>query len=221
MTTDPHDEHGEILRRALHAEAARVDPAPDALERIRAGIAARPPGRLTTLHARLPAWARLPGGWSRPALAIGATAVIVALGVSAPQTIDRITSAGRHGPADDPRALPAATAPGSTGHAGQTRHPAPGQPTGPTAGQPVLPPLPGVPGAPTCAPGGAGTTTGTPESTTAPQPGATPYCPEPSTPPTTPEPTDPPSPEPTDPPTPSADPTTPPPTPAPDETGDS
>ncbi|OLT27616.1 hypothetical protein BJF79_42530 [Actinomadura sp. CNU-125] len=39
MTTDPHDEHGEILRRALNAEAESVIPADDGLDRIRARIA--------------------------------------------------------------------------------------------------------------------------------------------------------------------------------------
>src|SRR5690606_19029395 len=39
MTTDPYDEHGEILRRALQAEAESVIPSDDGLERIRARIA--------------------------------------------------------------------------------------------------------------------------------------------------------------------------------------
>lgn len=109
MTTDPDDKYGEILRRALHAEAEKVEPAPDGLERIRAGIERRSGARTWDPALWLPEWLRpFPGGWIRPILAVAGVMLIVALGVSAPQTIDRITSAGDRGPSEsggDPAAV--------------------------------------------------------------------------------------------------------------------
>ncbi|MFC4906540.1 hypothetical protein [Actinomadura gamaensis] len=95
MTTGPHDEHGEILRRALHAEAERVTPSADGLERIRARVAERErrrfPGRT--------GWEWFTANWTRPVLAVGAAVAIAGLGVSAPQTFDLIQSPmGNDGP---------------------------------------------------------------------------------------------------------------------------
>lgn len=95
MTTGPHDEHGEILRRALHAEAEGVAPAADGLERIRARVAERErrwfPGRF--------GWDWFTANWTRPVLAVGAAVAIAGLGVSAPQTFDLIQSPmGNDGP---------------------------------------------------------------------------------------------------------------------------
>lgn len=91
MTTDPNEEYGEILRRVLRAEADSVVPTPDGLERIRAGVDERTQRRF--------GWAWFTTGWQRPAVAIGAAAAVLALGVSAPHTIDRFTSAGNRGSA--------------------------------------------------------------------------------------------------------------------------
>ncbi len=92
MTTDPHDEHGEILRRALHAEADTVNPAGDGLERIRARVADGQSrrfglGRFGPARFGLD---RFTVGWARPVLAVAAAVVIAGLGVTAPQTIDLI-----------------------------------------------------------------------------------------------------------------------------------
>ncbi|MBE1534980.1 hypothetical protein [Actinomadura algeriensis] len=92
MTTDP-DEHGEILRRALNAEAESVIPADDGLDRIRARIAEGgkrrgPLGRFAL--ARLGP-AGLTVGWARPVLAVAAAVAIAGFGVTAgPQTIELI-----------------------------------------------------------------------------------------------------------------------------------
>ncbi|RFU42485.1 hypothetical protein DZF91_06230 [Actinomadura logoneensis] len=97
MTTGPHDEHGEILRRALHAEAERVIPSTDGLEHIRARVAERDrerrrfPGRI--------GWDWFTANWTRPVLAVGAAVAIAGLGVSAPETFDLIQSPmGNDGP---------------------------------------------------------------------------------------------------------------------------
>ncbi|MFC5180907.1 hypothetical protein [Actinomadura harenae] len=95
MTTGPHDEHGEILRRALHAEAERVTPSADGLERIRAGIAERERRRFPVRSG----WDWFTANWTRPVLAVGAALAIAGLGVSAPQTFDLIQSPmGNDGP---------------------------------------------------------------------------------------------------------------------------
>jgi len=101
MTTDPHDEHGEILRRALHAEADSVNPAGDGLERIRARIADGRGRRfgLGRFGAARFGLDRFAVNWARPVLAVAAAVVIAALGVTAPQTIDLIQqTVGNNGP---------------------------------------------------------------------------------------------------------------------------
>lgn len=105
MTTDPHDELGEILRRALHAEADPVTPADDGLDRIRARIAAGGGRRRfgLDLYDRVGAvfgLDRITIGWMRPVLAVAAAVAIAGVGVTAgPQTIDLIQhSVGSGGP---------------------------------------------------------------------------------------------------------------------------
>lgn len=119
MTSDHHDEYGEILRRALHAEAEKVVPSPDGLERIRAGIEQRSQRRFGL------AWFtdRFATTWGRPLLAAGAALIIVAVGVSAPQTIDRITAAAGGG--DNP------SGDGGNPAVTDTMPGVPGQPLGP------------------------------------------------------------------------------------------
>ncbi|MFC0039079.1 hypothetical protein [Actinomadura rayongensis] len=91
MTTDRDDELGEILRRALQAEAEEVEPRGDGLERVRERINER---RLRRFG--LP-W--LAGGWVRPAIAVAAAVAVAGFGVTAaPQTIGFI-QAGMSGPA--------------------------------------------------------------------------------------------------------------------------
>ncbi|RFS85602.1 hypothetical protein D0T12_11330 [Actinomadura spongiicola] len=108
MTTDPDDEHGEILRRALHAEAETVTPVGDGLERIRARIADGHGRRFGLGRFGLARYGvnfdRLTVNWARPVLAVAAAMVIAGLGVTAPQTIDLIQqSVGSNGPADEGR----------------------------------------------------------------------------------------------------------------------
>ncbi|MFI6516349.1 hypothetical protein ACIBF1_12390 [Spirillospora sp. NPDC050679] len=118
MTTDPHDEYGEILRRALSAEAETVDPSADGLQRIRARIDERRQRRF--------GWEWFTANWGRPVLAVGAAVAIAGIGVSAPQTMDLIQSAGNHG---DSQKQERPAADGTLSERG-------GAPTGPQATQP-------------------------------------------------------------------------------------
>ena len=139
MTTDPHDEHGEILRRALNAEAESVNPADDGLERIRARIAddrSRRFGRFGLARFGL-GFDRFTVNWARPVLAVAAAVAIAGLGATAPQTIDLIQqSVGNN--------KPSAGGPGDTGgertNAGQDPNtPAPASPGGDASGEPSTP----------------------------------------------------------------------------------
>lgn len=90
MTTDPDDEHGEILRRALHAEAESVVPSAEGLELIRRRIESR--------RGRRFGWAWFTESWARPLLAVAAAACITTVGtVAGPSTFGLITSVGNHG----------------------------------------------------------------------------------------------------------------------------
>ncbi|RKS74846.1 hypothetical protein BZB76_3368 [Actinomadura pelletieri DSM 43383] len=150
MTTHPDDEHGETLRRALHAEAETVTPVGDGLERIRARIADGHGRRFGLGRFGLARYGmnfeRLTVDWARPVLAVAAAMVIAGLGVTAPQTIDLIQQSV-----------------GSNGPAGEGRDAAEGEHTSPE-GDPQFPapPSPGVSGA------GAPSTSPTPTSTTSP-----------------------------------------------------
>ncbi|GLZ11046.1 hypothetical protein Acsp04_12810 [Actinomadura sp. NBRC 104425] len=91
--TDPHDEYGEILRRALNAEAEKVTPAADGLEQIRRRIEERRRRRFS--------WDWFTANWARPLLAVAAAVAIAGLGVSAPQTLGFLSStAGGNGSSD-------------------------------------------------------------------------------------------------------------------------
>lgn len=138
MTTDPHDEHGEILRRALNAEAETVNPANDGLERIRARIADGPSrrfglGRFGPARFGL-GFDRFTVNWARPVLAVAAAVAIAGLGVTAPQTIDLIqqsvgakdTAGGGHDSTDGER----------TEAGGDPEFPAPASPGGSSSGSP-------------------------------------------------------------------------------------
>ncbi|NKZ05015.1 hypothetical protein [Actinomadura latina] len=207
MTTDPHDEHGEILRRALHAEADSVNPAGDGLERIRARIADGQSRRfglgLLFGHARFGV-DRFTVGWARPVLAVAAAVLIAALGVTAPQTMNLIQqTVGNNGPAGggqnstdgdrtDPQGNPQFPGPSSPG-AGASGS----QSASSTAGPSSTPGLSSCripqPGAASASPG----TTTTPSAATTPCPSETPttspVTPAPTTPtapPTSAKPTD-------------------------------
>ncbi|GAA0584527.1 hypothetical protein [Actinomadura livida] len=147
MTTDPHDEHGEILRRALHAEADTVNPAGDGLERIRARIADGS-GRRFGLGRFGPGtfglgglgFDRLTVGWARPVLAVAAAVAIAGLGVTAPQTIDLIQqSVGSKGPSDDGHDHAAGS---HTATGGEPQFPDPVTPGGSASGAPSSPETP-------------------------------------------------------------------------------
>lgn len=116
--THPDDEYGEIIRRALHAEADAVMPGGDGLDRIRTRITEREVRRYGALHGDLRAWFRsvlaqladlrfagwLTETWMRSAVTVGVALIAVGLAVSAPQTLDRITSTGNRdtAPGNDP-----------------------------------------------------------------------------------------------------------------------
>ncbi|MDL4771392.1 hypothetical protein [Actinomadura xylanilytica] len=146
MTTHPDDEHSEILRRALHAEADEVIPAGDGLERIRA--------RIEQSERRRVARYWLTPGWTRPVLAVAAAVAIAGIGVSAPQTISLIQqSVGNNGPSgkshdDSTDADRTATTSGPDGQ------PVPASPGEPGSGTPSEPPSSEpatAPGSPLCA----------------------------------------------------------------------
>lgn len=181
--TDRHDPHGEVLRRVLHAEADAVMPSPDGLAKIRAGIEARQRRRHT-----------FGGGpaatWIRPALAAAAAFVIAAIGISAPATIDRVTSAGDKSPSQEaglvPTSLPTSPPPGAGSSGGQGRD----GDTRPSAGGPADPGDAASPTDPSCSP----TATETPSPTGTPvTPGTRSPCPppQPTAPPEEPAPTTP------------------------------
>ncbi|MBW8483545.1 hypothetical protein [Actinomadura parmotrematis] len=124
MTTGPHDELGEVLRRALNAEADQVSPSPGGLERIRGRIDDR-------RRARWPGWEWFTATWGRPVLAVGAAVVIAGIGVSAPQTLDIIQAGGSGSPDHGRQSGPVQGGPPSQGVPAGTQS-APGH--GPDAG---------------------------------------------------------------------------------------
>ncbi|MBC6461948.1 hypothetical protein [Actinomadura sp. HBU206391] len=92
--TDPHDEYGEILRRALHAEAETVVPAADGLDRIRARISERPASRFSWASA----WSWFTATWARPAMAGAASLAMAAVVVSGTPAISSFTVGGHRAP---------------------------------------------------------------------------------------------------------------------------
>jgi hypothetical protein len=86
---NPGDDFSEVLRRALHAEAESVMPAPDALDRIRARTAAKP------------RWSWFLTDWSKPLLAAAAAVLMGAAVFSGgPAAIERISSVGQNSKAE-------------------------------------------------------------------------------------------------------------------------
>ncbi|XVQ13416.1 hypothetical protein ACQP1W_13025 [Spirillospora sp. CA-255316] len=179
MTTDPHDEHGEILRRALHAEAATVIPSAEGLEKIRSRIDERAQRRF--------GWDWFTAIWARPVMAVAVAVLIAGIGVTAPQTIDLIQSAGSNGTSDKgrhhssdgdpagtqgapPNAQPPASAvPSESGDPSETGTPSPAvSPGSPSCTSAA--PTPSAAGTPSPAPSG-GSEGGTPSG----------QCPGPST----------------------------------------
>lgn len=188
MTTDPHDEHGEILRRALHAEADSVNPAGDGLERIQARIADGR-RRRTGLGRFGPArfgFDRFTVNWARPLLAVAAAVLIAGLGVTAPQTIDMIQqSVGSNSPSGDGGDD---TAGDRTGPGIDPEFPVPSSPGASTSGEPSTPQTPSTsssPGLSSCripSPGASAGSTATPTPATTPCPSETPTQAPPTTP---------------------------------------
>ncbi|TDD76514.1 hypothetical protein E1293_27155 [Actinomadura darangshiensis] len=206
MTTDPHDEHGEILRRALHAEADSVNPAGDGLERIRARIADGH-GRRFGLGRFGPArfgFDRFTVNWARPVLAVAAAVLVAALGVTAPKTMNLIQqSVGNNSPSDHG----ANNDDGDrTGAGGDPEFPAPASPGGSASGAPSTSQTPSTssspgisacsippPGGPTIAASPGASATPTPATSPCPSDSPTPPASSTPTPPTstTPDPGDP------------------------------
>ncbi|WP_433139175.1 hypothetical protein ACQPZ8_38520 [Actinomadura nitritigenes] len=205
MTTDPHDEHGEILRRALHAEADSVTPADDGLERIRARIADPRRRRWFGLERFGTAWYgldRFALTWARPALAVAAAVAIAGLGVTAPQTIDLIQhSVGSNGPSGDDHGDHTGDRVDSQGRPVLPGSPTPSQPgvSGSASASTAASPSASSSPAPCKSPGAGGTKTSPSQAaaqhgkasaspcpsgspTTSPTPTETPTTPPPSTP---------------------------------------
>ncbi|MEU5878519.1 hypothetical protein [Spirillospora sp. NPDC047279] len=181
--TDPHEEHGEILRRALNAEADTVTPSTDGLDRIRARIEER--------RLRRFGWAWFTASWARPVLAVGAAVAIAGIGVSAPQTVNLFTSpAGHNGPSSSDDNGAAGTGangqvPSNGSHSQGSPPPSENGPADPSA-SPTIPNASSTiacqaPGEPAPAPSAAGTPS--PGSSPATPPAVT--CTTPAPPPTT------------------------------------
>ncbi|MGW2313472.1 hypothetical protein [Actinomadura luteofluorescens] len=188
MTTDPHDEHGEILRRALHAEADSVNPAGDGLERIRSRIADGQRRRfgLGRFGPARFGFDRFTVNWARPLLAVAAAVLIAGLGVTAPQTIDMIQqSVGSNSQSGDGGDD---TAGDRTGPGIDPEFPAPSSPGGSASGTPSTPQTPSTsssPGLSSCrlpSPGASAGSTATPTPATTPCPSETPTQAPPTTP---------------------------------------
>ncbi|MFG1999640.1 hypothetical protein ACGFNU_10885 [Spirillospora sp. NPDC048911] len=218
--TDPHEEHGEILRRALNAEADTVTPSAEGLELIRTRIEERRGRWWAPLQGpatpRRFGWAWFTESWARPVLAVGAAVAIAGIGVSAPQTVSLFTSpAGHNGPSAGEKDAPKGTVASTQGQPNGSPtqgSPPPAQNGTPASSQRATPPSSSSTA--TCGPSGGGSP---PQSATTPSPGATvpskpvlPACPTPTpptTPPPTPDPTDKPTDKPTEEPEPSVTPT--------------
>lgn len=114
--TDPLDAYGDALRRALHAEADAVVPAPDGLERIRT--------RINERNRRF-GWAWFTETWGRPAIALAAAVFIAAVAISATPAINAIEgiTAGDRGSAaaggPDHEVTNGASVPGRNGNPAQ------------------------------------------------------------------------------------------------------
>lgn len=147
--TEPFDEYGDRLRRALHAEADAVVPSPEGLDQIRTKISKRREQRL---------WFALP--WLRPVMAVAAALFIAVAAVSTTPAIRNFVQTGHlspdhgndqaadsHASSDDSRypgsphhnpgaghatSMPSGTTTGNAGQSGTCASMPPPTPTGPT-----------------------------------------------------------------------------------------
>jgi hypothetical protein len=90
MTQPFDDEHGEILRRALHAEAEAVTPSPEGLERIRSKISTRHERRWGFLSYSTP--------WLRPFAAVAAALAVCVVAVSVTPALANFVQTGHFSP---------------------------------------------------------------------------------------------------------------------------
>jgi hypothetical protein len=90
MTQPFNDEHGDRLRRALHAEAEAVTPSPEGLERIRTKISQRHERRLSLLSYSAP--------WLRPLAAVAAALVVCIAAVSVTPALANFVQTGHFSP---------------------------------------------------------------------------------------------------------------------------
>ncbi|GLW62827.1 hypothetical protein Arub01_10710 [Actinomadura rubrobrunea] len=163
--TDPHDEYGEILRRALNAEAEKVTPAADGLEQIRRRIEERRRRRFS--------WDWFTAKWARPLLAVATAVAVAGLGVSAPQTLGFLSSSvGGNGASDDhEQTAQDGLTPGDPGAPPDTRVPtSSGTAPEATPSESASPAPPSASGSAACAPSTAPTDEPTASGTPAPQP---------------------------------------------------
>jgi hypothetical protein len=89
MTQPFDDEHGDRLRRALHAEAEAVTPSAEGLERIRAKINQRHERRFVL---------SLSAPWLRPLAAVAAAAVVCVVALSVTPALANFVQTGHFSP---------------------------------------------------------------------------------------------------------------------------
>lgn len=138
--TEPFDEYGDRLRRALHAEADAVVPSAEGLEQIRTKIAKKRERRLGPFFRS----GLLAHSWVRPLAALGAAALIAIVALSTTPAIRNFVQTG-HFSSDD----------GSSGQGNGGSRPGgqnPGGPGGPggtdqslPSANPTSPTSPGTP----------------------------------------------------------------------------
>jgi hypothetical protein len=87
--TEPFDEYGDRLRRALHAEADAVTPSPEGLEQIRTKINKR-------RERHLGLWFAAP--WLRPLAAVAAAIIVCVIAVSATPALKNFVQTGHFSP---------------------------------------------------------------------------------------------------------------------------
>jgi hypothetical protein len=90
MTQPFDDEHGDRLRRALHAEAEAVTPSAEGLDRIRAKIDQR--------HERRFGWLSLATPWLRPLAAVAAAVVVCIVALSVTPGLANFVQTGHFSP---------------------------------------------------------------------------------------------------------------------------
>jgi hypothetical protein len=168
--TDPLDAYGDALRRALHAEADAVVPAPDGLDLIRARISER--------RRRRFGWAWFTETWGRPAMALAAAAFIAIIAIAATpafHAIEGITAGDRGSANGDEPGRSVGNGTSVPGHGGSPGQPYPGAPASPAPTSSPTPLSSPTVGAPTCRPSAGARSTAssspsTPESCTSPPP---------------------------------------------------